>query len=325
MVSKPDYDPNTVKKDWSSLTAEGSTVLYNRATQGKYAPGSVFKILTTLEYYRENPSAYDQYAFDCSGSISVDGQTIHCAGNKHHGQETLKSSFSNSCNSSFANISLSLNREKFKQTCDSMLFNQNLPIAFESGKSSFSLNKNDSNAMAMETGIGQGKTLVSPLHMALIASAVDHDGILMRPYLVNHIQNDSGVEVSSNKPKTYATLMTETEAGLLQQYMRAVVTDGTGRKLSGQSYEASGKQERHRYRTRRIRQMPGLWDMQRRMAIKISQSQSLWRTVVRAVRTRFQLQRTYLTYILTDDILAMKIMNVCTYMCSFRTREDCND
>ncbi len=241
MVSKPDYDPNTVKKDWSSLTAEGSTVLYNRATQGKYAPGSVFKILTTLEYYRENPSAYDQYAFDCSGSISVDGQTIHCAGNKHHGQETLKSSFSNSCNSSFANISLSLNREKFKQTCDSMLFNQNLPIAFESGKSSFSLNKNDSNAMAMETGIGQGKTLVSPLHMALIASAVDHDGILMRPYLVDHIQNNSGVEVSSNKPKTYATLMTETEAGLLQQYMRAVVTDGTGRKLSGQSYEASGK------------------------------------------------------------------------------------
>ena len=85
------------------------------------------------------------------------------------------------------------------------------------------------------------------------------------------------------------------------------------------------KQERRRYRTRRIRQMPGLWDMQRRMAIKISQSQSLWRTVVRAVRTRFQLQRTYLTYILTDDILAMKIMNVCTYMCSFRTREDCND
>ena len=317
MVSKPDYDPNTVKKDWSSLTEEGSTVLYNRATQGKYAPGSVFKILTTLEYYRENPSAYDQYAFDCSGSISVDGQTIHCAGNKHHGQETLKSSFSNSCNSSFANISLSLNREKFKQTCDSMLFNQNLPIAFESGKSSFSLNKNDSNAMAMETGIGQGKTLVSPLHMALIASAVDHDGILMRPYLVDHIQNNSGVEVSSNKPKTYATLMTETEAGLLQQEREENYPDSL--------MKLPAKQERRRYRTRRIRQMPGLWDMQRRMAIKISQSQSLWRTVVRAVRTRFQLQRTYLTYILTDDILAMKIMNVCTYMCSFRTREDCND
>ena len=241
LASYPTYSLSTFRQDLAELSTDPLQPMWNRATQGKYAPGSVFKILTTLEYYRENPSAYDQYAFDCSGSISVDGQTIHCAGNKHHGQETLKSSFSNSCNSSFANISLSLNREKFKQTCDSMLFNQNLPIAFESGKSSFSLNKNDSNAMAMETGIGQGKTLVSPLHMALIASAVDHDGILMRPYLVNNIQNDSGVEVSSNKPKTYATLMTETEAGLLQQYMRAVVTDGTGRKLSGQSYEASGK------------------------------------------------------------------------------------
>ena len=241
LASYPTYSLSTFRQDLAELSTDPLQPMWNRATQGKYAPGSVFKILTTLEYYRENPSVYDQYAFDCSGSISVDGQTIHCAGNKHHGQETLKSSFSNSCNSSFANISLSLNREKFKQTCDSMLFNQNLPIAFESGKSSFSLNKNDSNAMAMETGIGQGKTLVSPLHMALIASTVDHDGILMRPYLVDHIQNDSGVEVSSNKPKTYATLMTETEAGLLQQYMRAVVTDGTGRKLSGQSYEASGK------------------------------------------------------------------------------------
>ena len=78
------------------------------------------------------------------------------------------------------------------------------------------------------------KTLVSPLHMALIASAVDHDGILMRPYLVNNIQNDSGVEVSSNKPKTYATLMTETGISFCHsKYMRAVVTDGTGRKLSG--------------------------------------------------------------------------------------------
>lgn len=48
--------------------------------------------------------------------------------------------------------------------------------------------------MAMETGIGQGKTLVSPLHMALIASAVDHDGILMRPYLVNNIQMIPGLK-----------------------------------------------------------------------------------------------------------------------------------
>lgn len=241
MVSKPDYDPNRVKRDWESLTADGSTVLYNRATQGKYAPGSVFKIFTTLEYFRENPKAYENYSYDCSGEISVDGQTIHCAGNKRHGQETLQSSFSNSCNSSFANLSLSLNRTEFKQTCDGLLFNKNLPIAFESSKSSFTLSDKDNKAMAMETGIGQGKTLVSPLHMAMIASAIDNDGILMRPYLVSHVQNDSGVQVTGNTPQEYGRLMTEKETALLQKYMRAVVTEGTAAKLSGQSYEAAGK------------------------------------------------------------------------------------
>lgn len=241
MVSKPDYDPNSVKENWDTLTADGSTVLYNRATQGKYAPGSVFKIYTALEYYRENTDSFDDYKYDCSGSITVDGQTIHCAGNKRHGQEDFRMSFANSCNSSFAELSLSLDREKFQDTCDSLLFNKNLPIAFESSRSSFSLSKKDSNAMVMETGIGQGKTLVSPLHMLLTASAIDNDGILMTPYLVDHTQNASGVEVSTNEPKGYTKLMTEPEAHFLQEYMRSVVTSGTGSKLAGQSYEASGK------------------------------------------------------------------------------------
>lgn len=241
MVSKPDYDPNTIKQDWDTVNKEGSTVLYNRVTQGKYAPGSVFKIFTTLEYFRENPKAYSDYTFTCNGELTVDGQTIHCAGNKHHGQEDLQSSFANSCNSSFANISLSLNRSKFQSTCDSMLFNKALPIAFESSKSSFALSKDDNSAMVMETGIGQGKTMVSPLHMVMIASAIDHDGVLMTPYLVDRVESASGDEVEKNEPKKYGSLMTEKEAGLLQEYMRTVVTSGTGTKLSGQSYEASGK------------------------------------------------------------------------------------
>ncbi|MFR4126786.1 MAG: penicillin-binding transpeptidase domain-containing protein [Roseburia inulinivorans] len=56
MVSKPDYDPNNIAEDWDELTAEDSesSVLLNRATQGLYPPGSVFKIFTTLEYVHEH-------------------------------------------------------------------------------------------------------------------------------------------------------------------------------------------------------------------------------------------------------------------------------
>lgn len=241
MVSKPDYDPNQVKENWDSLTADGSTVLYNRATQGKYAPGSVFKMFTVLEYYRENPKNYKNYEYECSGAITVNGQTIHCAGNKVHGHENLKTSFANSCNSSFANLSLTLDRSSFQKNCDALLFNKELPIAFESAKSSFSISSKDSDAMMMETAIGQGKTMVSPLHMLLVTGAVDNGGVLMRPYLVDHTENAAGVPVKTNKPKQYGELMTEKEAAFLRKYMRAVVTDGTGGKLAGQSYKAYGK------------------------------------------------------------------------------------
>lgn len=241
MVSKPDFDPNTIKQDWDTVNSDSSTALYNRATQGKYAPGSVFKIFTTLEYYRENKKGYTDYAYNCDGSITVDGQTIHCAGNHKHGTQDLEASFANSCNSSFANLSLTLNRNKFQNLCDSLLFNKNLPISFESSQSSFALSDSDTNAMVMETGIGQGKTLVSPLHMMLVASAIDNDGTLMTPYIVDHTQNAAGVEVEKNESKEYATLLNEKEAQLMQQYMRSVVTSGTGTKLARQSYEASGK------------------------------------------------------------------------------------
>lgn len=241
MVSKPDFNPNTVAADWDTITAEGSTVLYNRATQGKYAPGSVFKIFTTLEYVRENPKDYDDYHFDCAGEISVEGQKIHCASNKQHGAEDLKSSFANSCNSSYANLSLSLDTEQFTDLCTDMLFNTSLPVEFESGKSSFHLSGEDNAAMIMETGIGQGKTLVSPLHMAMVAAAIDNDGVLMTPYLIDHTENTAGTLVSENSPKEYGSLMSEDEARLMQEYMRAVVTEGTGSKLSGQSYDAYGK------------------------------------------------------------------------------------
>ncbi len=241
MVSKPDFNPNMVEADWDEVTAEGSTVLFNRATQGKYAPGSVFKIFTTLEYYNENREDYKDYHFDCTGKFTEDGQTIHCSGNTVHGGESLEESFARSCNASYASMGLSLDISGFQSLCDRLLFNKSLPIAFESGMSSFALGEDDSTAMVMETAIGQGKTLVSPLHMVLVAAAISNDGILMSPYLIDRTENAAGVTVKENAPKEYERLLDESEAALLKKYMASVVTDGTAGKLKGQSYKASGK------------------------------------------------------------------------------------
>ena len=60
----------------------------------------------------------------------------------------------------------------YRQVCDSLLFNQRLPFALESSISSFSLTEEDTSALKMDTAFGQGKTYVSPLHMAMIAGAI---------------------------------------------------------------------------------------------------------------------------------------------------------
>ena len=152
MVSKPDYDPNTLAEDWETIVNDdSSSVLLNRASSGLYPPGSTFKIFTALEYIHENPD-YESYRFDCEGELSVDGSEIHCYHNSVHGQQNLIESFANSCNTSFANIGLSLNVGKFADFLDSALFNRELPGDVSSAASRFSLTEEDGDGKADADG-----------------------------------------------------------------------------------------------------------------------------------------------------------------------------
>lgn len=241
MVSTPSYDPNSVVANWEALNGDtAQSPLLNRATQGQYAPGSIFKVVTALEYMREH-SDYANYRYNCSGSITADGATIHCFDSTAHGQEDLRSSFANSCNSSFANIGLSLNKTAYRKTAEDLLFNKNLPSVLDYSKSSFKINEKSSGPDMMMTAMGQGETVVSPYHMALITSAVANGGMLMEPYLVEKVTNYSGSEIRKNVPKSYKRLMTSDEAAQLKDYMKAVVDEGTATMLRGQSYTVAGK------------------------------------------------------------------------------------
>ena len=64
MVSKPQFDPQTVTENWDSLKNDETSPLLNRSTQGLYTPGSVFKIVTTVSALRNMPDVYD-FSYDC--------------------------------------------------------------------------------------------------------------------------------------------------------------------------------------------------------------------------------------------------------------------
>lgn len=243
MVSKPAYDPNVIDSQWDELVADEETEspLLNRATQGLYPPGSTFKILTSLAYIRGNPS-YLSYDYNCDGSIKFDDMVIHCYDNKAHGEVDLLQSFAKSCNTSFATIGKSLDLDQYYNLCENFLFNQNLPFTLTCSQSSFTLQKaNSSTKEAMQTAIGQGKTLITPLHNALIAATVANGGIMMKPYIVDHIENANGSLVKKYIPKVYANLMTTGESNYIAKMMRKVVTDGTGKKLNDMKVKAAGK------------------------------------------------------------------------------------
>ncbi len=240
MVSKPDFDPNTIAYNWNYLIAdENDSSLLNRATNGAYPPGSTFKLVTALDYYRKH-GTLEGYSYNCEGTITMQDHTIHCYANSVHGQENLYSAFANSCNCAFADIGVALGGESLNATAEDLLFNKKMP--FTTYKSStFSLNASSPVPLVMQTAIGQGNTLVSPAHMALITCAVANGGTIMKPTLIDKVVSADGQTVSETKPQTAGRMMSGNEAEMLQGLMKAVVDYGTASALSGRSYTAAGK------------------------------------------------------------------------------------
>ncbi len=240
-VSKPDFNPNTVDSDWEILVNDSAnSSLLNRATQGAYPPGSIFKVVDALAYLREH-GTIDGFQYTCNGKITVDGHTIPCFGGEVHGTEDFTTAFAESCNTAFTQMGLDLGKTALTSAAESLLFNAKLPVALDYNKSKFDLGENPGNPLLMQTSIGQGNTLVSPMHMALITSAIANKGKLMEPYYIDHVETASGRTVETTKPKVYKELMTESEAQVLKNLMAEVVTRGTGTQLSGETYSAAGK------------------------------------------------------------------------------------
>ena len=242
LVSKPDFDPNQINAIWDEVNEDSeNSVLLNRATQGLYPPGSTFKILTALEYVKENSDVSD-YSFNCNGSFKSGDSVINCYHGQSHGQVDFTASFAKSCNSSFANISTTLNKKAFQKTCRELLFNGEIPVPYTYRESYVPISASSDTDEVMQTGIGQGKTQITPIHMALITAAIANDGVLMKPYVISSVENESKDVIKSYEPQEYGRLMDEANALKLQSLMAEVVQNGTATKVRDTSgYVAAGK------------------------------------------------------------------------------------
>lgn len=242
MVSKPDFDPNTLEEDYASLVSDSSNSnLVNRATQGLYSPGSTFKIVTALAFLEQHPGDWQDYTYNCQGSITLDGKTIRCSHGNSHGTVDLKKAFELSCNGAFINLGVSLDLNDFRKTAERLQFNQKLSTGFSAASGRFSLDGDSSLWDVMQTSFGQGSTLVTPLQNAMITAAVANGGIMMKPYYLDKVVSVDGTEVEAFGPESLGSVMTAEQASILGEMMTGVVNEGTAKILQSDHYQAAAK------------------------------------------------------------------------------------
>lgn len=247
MVSKPDYDPNQIEEIWESLSNEEEkqqSYLLNRATQGRYPPGSTFKILTALEYLREYPEEISKFSYDCKGFYWYQKDqkgAIQCYHQNAHGILSFEMAFAKSCNGAFADIGSELSPERFTALCEDFLFNQDLPFPLSYVSSRFHMTEESSSWEILQTVIGQGTVEMTPLHLAMVVSAVANDGVMRKPYLADAITDAHGNLVKKYQPQDYSVPMTKEEAQQITEWMTLCVTEGTGYRAALDNYQVAGK------------------------------------------------------------------------------------
>lgn len=238
MVSNPTFDSNTVGQYWKELNSDDeNSPLLNRATQGLYPPGSTFKIITSSAGYEYDKDSTELEMY-CEGEKKFGNSIMHCYDNKAHGQESIEEAFAKSCNTFFSTMGEMLGGQALRKAAEDFGFNADLNFPLEYSKSSFVLDENSTQSEIVETSIGQGKTLVTPLFMAMVTSAIANNGMIMNPYIVDHSETPWGGVRNKTIPSAYKQAISPDTAYTLKDLMIGVVDHGTA---TNAAFSVSGK------------------------------------------------------------------------------------
>jgi cell division protein FtsI/penicillin-binding protein 2 len=187
----------------------------NRAFEGRYPPGSTFKVVTTAALLGTGLSPADPV--NCPETVTVQGKTFENQDTFALGKVPFRQDFAHSCNTAFIGLRDRLGHDALSSAAAQF----GLGGAWQVGMSAFTGSvpaaADDVNHAAEM--IGQGKVLMSPLAMASVAATVAAGGF-HQPYLV-----DDGSRFGPAQPVPSAIIKQ------LRLLMRAVVTEGSGSAL----------------------------------------------------------------------------------------------
>lgn len=223
MVSTPSFNPNTLDDDWNTLIQTTDGRLVNRATLGLYRPGSAFKIITAASILENDIDTF----YKDEGSEIIQGYEIKNYNDQIFGNLDLRSAFINSANTYFANKAVNLGKDKLAKTSEKFVINKDYDFDLDKSNSVIPFKDLNEADLAM-TGFGYGKTQITPLHMAMITSAIANNGVMMRPRLVDKITNKEKEVIFEADNEILSKATSEKTANAIRDMMVEVVNSGTG-------------------------------------------------------------------------------------------------
>ncbi|MFZ7133825.1 MAG: peptidoglycan D,D-transpeptidase FtsI family protein [Eubacteriales bacterium] len=240
LVSKPDFNPTeeNLKKNWNDIVeSDDTSPFFPRATQGRYAPGSIFKVIIAAGAIE---NGLESFTVEDEGKVTIDGKEFKNAGSKAYGNIGLEEALVHSSNVYYTQMGVQLGAGELKSLVERVGFNQSIPFDFPVSKSTFTYKSMSETAMA-EVGIGQGKLQVTPLHMAMITSAIANKGVMMNPVIVQEVVSPGGFTLLKGKYASTGEIMSAQTAQEINNMMQKVVQDGTGQKAGIQGITVAGK------------------------------------------------------------------------------------
>jgi peptidoglycan glycosyltransferase len=230
MYANPSYDNNHPNATGPNIST------FNRSTQSAYPPGSTFKVVTAtaaIDSGKYTPNS----VVNGNSPKTISGVPLQNDGNQSFGGIDLIKALTYSVNTVWAQVAESVGRGTMTKYMKRFGFYSKPPLDYPpdemvashvespQGKPYLPGSPNEDIG---RIGIGQGGLVVTPLQMAMVASAVANKGVLMVPHLTDKAVDQDGRTVETIHPKVYNTVMSPQTAAEVTDMMRRVVEEGTG-------------------------------------------------------------------------------------------------
>jgi len=242
LVSRPAFDPNKfasgiTKQDWQAIALDKAHPLQNRVIQGRYPPGSTFKIVSALKGL-ELGMINERTTFSCRGGFPYGGRVFRCWKKGGHGSVSIHRAIVESCDVFFYNLGLRLGVDRIHEMSDIIGLGRVTGIDLPGEKDGLvpstewkkkTYGQPWFEGETVSVSIGQGAVWLTPAQLVQLASFVANEGINYKPHIVNRIVSPEGKVLKTFEPVINANVKLKKDTiRLVKEGMKGVVNEGSG-------------------------------------------------------------------------------------------------